>query len=134
VADRITVVVADDNLIAREGVRALHALLERNLHDGAQQHLVGLKVKLNLAARQAGETPLNDTLISLQADADAAIETLRDLARGIYPPLLAEEGLAVALEAHSRRSPNPVTVKADGIRRYPQEVEAAVYFCCLEAL
>ena len=108
--------------------------LERNLHDGAQQHLVGLKVKLNLAARQAGETPLNDALVSLQADADAAIETLRDLARGIYPPLLAEEGLAVALEAHSRKSPVTVTVEADGIRRYPQDAEAAVYFCCLEAL
>jgi signal transduction histidine kinase len=108
--------------------------LERNLHDGAQQHLVGLKVKLNLAARTAGETPLKDALISLQADADEAIEALRDLARGIYPPLLADQGLGAALEAHARKSPLPVTVRADDTRRYPQDVEAAVYFCCLEAL
>jgi signal transduction histidine kinase len=108
--------------------------LERNLHDGAQQHLVGLKVKLNLAARQAGETPLKRALVSLQADADEAIEALRDLARGIYPPLLAEQGLAAALEAHARKSPLTVEIATDGVARHPQDVEAAVYFCCLEAL
>jgi signal transduction histidine kinase len=108
--------------------------LERNLHDGAQQHLVGLKVKLNLAARQAGDTPLEETLVSLQADTDEAIDALRDLARGIYPPLLADQGLAAALDAHARKSPVAVIVDADDLSRYPQEMEAAVYFCCLEAL
>ncbi|HEV2711603.1 MAG TPA: GAF domain-containing sensor histidine kinase, partial [Gaiellaceae bacterium] len=108
--------------------------LERNLHDGAQQHLVGLKIKLNLLARQAGDTPLVETLVALQSDADEAIEALRDLARGIYPPLLADQGLPSALEAHARKLPLPVVVEVDGVSRYAQEVEAAVYFCCLEAL
>ena len=63
-----------------------------------------------------------------------ALEDLRDLARGIYPPLLADKGLASALEAQARKSPMPVSVEADGIARYPQDVESAVYFSCLEAL
>ena len=73
-------------------------------------------------------------VVQAQADAADALENLRDLARGIYPPLLAERGLAAALEAQARRSPVPVTVEADGLGRYPQEAEAAVYFCALEAL
>ena len=108
--------------------------LERDLHDGAQQHLVALKVKLALAARQAGETPLQATLAALQQDSEEAIEALRELARGIYPPLLAEQGLAAALEAQARKAPLPVTIEAETLARYPQELEAAVYFCCLEAL
>ena len=62
------------------------------------------------------------------------MEDLRDLARGIYPPLLASEGLAAALEAQARKAPVPTSVTADGVGRYPQEMEAAVYFCVLEAL
>ena len=109
--------------------------LERNLHDGAQQHLVALKVKLNLAARQTEDPQLKDKLISLQADTDEAVEALRELARGIYPPLLAEQGLAAALEAQAGKSPVSLRVEAAGdLGRYPQDVEAAVYFCCLEAL
>ena len=108
--------------------------LERNLHDGAQQHLVALRVKLNLAARQAEDARLQEALVALQADAEEAIEALRDLARGIYPPLLADQGLAAALEAHARKSPLPVEIVTDHVARHPQDVEAAVYFCCLEAL
>jgi signal transduction histidine kinase len=108
--------------------------LERDLHDGAQQHLVGLKVKLQLASREAGETPLKEALVSLQADADDAIEALRALAHGIYPPLLAEVGLAAAIEAHARKAPIKVVVEAEGIVRYSEATEAALYFCCLEAL
>ena len=59
---------------------------------------------------------------------------LRDLARGIYPPLLADKGLGAALESQARKSPVPVSVETDGVGRYPQEAEAAVYFSCLEAL
>src|SRR6202022_4616893 len=70
----------------------------------------------------------------LKHDADEALETLRDLARGIYPPLLADKGLAAALQAHARKATLPVSVDADGIGRYPQETEAALYFCTLEAL
>jgi signal transduction histidine kinase len=62
------------------------------------------------------------------------LEDLRDLARGIYPPLLADKGLVSALEAQARKSGLPVEVRADAIARYPQDVEAAVYFSCLEAM
>jgi signal transduction histidine kinase len=110
--------------------------LERNLHDGAQQHLVAIKVKLGLAEMLMGRDPAKAklTLDALKSDADEALETLRDLARGIYPPLLADRGLPVALESQARKATVPVTVDADGIGRYSQEVEAAAYFCVLEAL
>ena len=110
--------------------------LERNLHDGAQQNLVALKVKLGLAEVYAGKDPekARQLLAELKSDADEALETLRDLARGIYPPLLADRGLAAALESQARKATVAVEVVADGIGRYPQEVEAAVYFCVLEAL
>jgi signal transduction histidine kinase len=70
----------------------------------------------------------------LQGDVTEALEELRDLARGIYPPLLADKGLVAALESQVRKSPVPVLIEADGIGRYPREAEAAVYFSCLEAL
>ncbi len=110
--------------------------LERNLHDGAQQNLVAIKVKLGLAKALSAKDPLKavEVLDQLVADTDDAIDTLRALARGIYPPLLAEKGLAVALEAQARKATLPVEVDPDGVGRYPQEIEAAVYFCCLEAL
>ena len=110
--------------------------LERNLHDGAQQNLVALKVKLGLAEMFVEKDPARAkaTLAELKADTDEALETLRDLARGIYPPLLADQGLPAALESQARKATLPVEVQADGIGRYPQDVEAAVYFCCLEAL
>ncbi len=110
--------------------------LERNLHDGAQQHLVALKVKLGLAEMLAGRDPekAKATLAQLKGDADEALETLRDLARGIYPPLLADKGLVVALESQARKATLPVTVEAENVARYPQDIEAAVYFCVLEAL
>jgi signal transduction histidine kinase len=110
--------------------------LERNLHDGAQQHMVALKVKLGLARALAKKDPARarELVGQLTADADEALQTLRDLARGIYPPLLADQGLAAALEAQARRATLPVAVEADGVGRYPREVEAAVYFCVLEAL
>ncbi len=110
--------------------------LERNLHDGAQQNLVALKVKLGLAEVLAMKDParVKATLAELKAEADEALETLRDLARGIYPPPLADKGLVAALEAQARKATVAVEVSADNIGRYPQEIEAAVYFCCLEAL
>jgi signal transduction histidine kinase len=110
--------------------------LERNLHDGAQQDLVALAVKAQLADITVDEDPAQAKQIlgELKADAAGALENLRDLARGIYPPLLADLGLAAALGAQARKSPLPVTVDADGIGRFPQATEAAVYFCCLEAL
>jgi signal transduction histidine kinase len=110
--------------------------LERDIHDGAQQQLVALSVKLRLAQNLVDRDPAKagELLADLQTEAGDALETLRDLARGIYPPLLADKGLPAALEAQARRSVVPVSVRPDGVGRYRQDVEAAVYFCCLEAL
>ncbi|MFL5738561.1 MAG: sensor histidine kinase, partial [Actinomycetota bacterium] len=110
--------------------------LERNLHDGAQQQLVALAVKLRLAEqlaeRDAEKT--KETLAALQQDTQDALENLRDLARGIYPPLLADKGLGAALEGQARKASIPVEVSTDDAGRYRQDTGAAVYFCCLEAL
>jgi signal transduction histidine kinase len=110
--------------------------LERNLHDGAQQQLVALSVRLRLAESLAERDPAETKamLSALQAETGEALENLRDLARGIYPPLLADQGLPAALQAQARKAPVPVEVRSDGVGRLPKEVEAAVYFCCLEAL
>jgi signal transduction histidine kinase len=110
--------------------------MERNIHDGAQQQLVALSVKLRLLEQVAAKDPTkaNELASQLQTDATEALDDLRDLARGIYPPLLADRGLAAAIEAQARKSPLPVTVASDGTGRYSQDIEAAVYFCCLEAL
>jgi signal transduction histidine kinase len=110
--------------------------LERNIHDGAQQQLVALSVMARLAETTVDGDKEGARAMVLQAQADAtdALENLRDLARGIYPPLLAEQGLAAALEAQAHKSPVPVMVEADRLARYPLESEAAVYFCVLEAL
>jgi signal transduction histidine kinase len=110
--------------------------IERNLHDGAQQQLVALAVQLKLARTMLDRDPpkVGDMLDALQSSATEAIEDLRDLARGIYPPLLADKGLAAAIEAQTRKAAVPTTVAAEGIGRYGQDVEAAVYFCALEAL
>ncbi|MGZ6545305.1 MAG: histidine kinase [Actinomycetota bacterium] len=110
--------------------------LERNLHDGAQQQLVALSVKLRLAEglvdRDSEKTKA--MLADLQTETGQAIEDLRDLARGIYPPLLADKGLVAALEAQARKGSIATSVEAENVSRYPQQVEAAVYFCALEAL
>ena len=110
--------------------------LERNIHDGAQQQLVALAVKANLAGALVGKDPNREREIiaQLKAEATEALENLRDLARGIYPPLLADQGLTAALSAQARKAALPVEVAANGIGRYPQDAEAAVYFCILEAL
>ncbi len=110
--------------------------LERNLHDGAQQQLVALAVKLGMAETLARKDPEGtaEMLSGLKSDTSEALDNLRDLARGIYPPLLADKGLGAALDSQARKAAVPTTVEVDSIGRYPQEVEAAVYFCCLEAL
>ena len=97
---------------------------------------MALKLKLATAQAVAGRDPgqTREILAGLVTDVSNAVETLRELARGIYPPVLADFGLAAALQAQAARSPLPVEVDMDGTGRYPLEVEAAVYFCCLEAL
>jgi signal transduction histidine kinase len=110
--------------------------LERNIHDGAQQQLVALQVKQRLVQGMIERQPAKalELMTQLQVDTTEALDDLRDLARGIYPPLLADQGLGAALESQARKSPVPVTVETDGVERYTQDVEAAVYFCALEAL
>lgn len=110
--------------------------IERDLHDGAQQQLVALTVQLKLARGLVDREPTKagELLETIQGSATAALEDLRDLARGIYPPLLADQGLPAALEAQARKAAVPTTVEAGAIGRYPREVEAAIYFCALEAL
>jgi signal transduction histidine kinase len=110
--------------------------LERDLHDGAQQHLVAFKVKLGLVEALTARSPERATAMlgQLETDADDALETLRELAHGIYPPLLAERGLEAALRAQARRAAVPVEVAAEGVARQAPEVEATLYFCVLEAL
>jgi signal transduction histidine kinase len=110
--------------------------LERNIHDGAQQQLVALSVKLRLAEGMIERDPTKarELLAELRGQTNETLEDLRDLARGIYPPLLADRGLPAALESQARKSPLPVTIEPDGVGRYGRDVESAVYFCCLEAL
>jgi len=125
-ASRVRIVTAAD---------ASRRRLERDLHDGAQQHLVGLSVKLGLAGQIAAADPaaVGGLIEDLRTDVRAATAALRELAHGIYPPLLRDQGLASALRAAAGRSPLDCLVEVDA-GRYPSDLEAAVYFCCLEAM
>jgi signal transduction histidine kinase len=111
--------------------------LERDLHDGAQQRLVGLSLALRLASPQPGVGPAATRLTGLLGQADRelrlAIDELRELAHGIYPAVLADEGLAAAVEALAETSPIPVTLGALPEQRFPGPVEAAGYFLIAEA-
>jgi signal transduction histidine kinase len=110
--------------------------IERDLHDGAQQHLVALAVSTRLARQIADTDPeaTKEMLDQIAADLQDAVQELRNLAHGIYPPLLMDRGLPDALRAAADRAPLPADVTAEAVGRYPQQVEAAIYFCCLEAL
>jgi signal transduction histidine kinase len=109
--------------------------LERDLHDGAQQNLVSLRMKLGLAASLARDKPgsLEPLLQEMQSELGDALDSLRNLARGVYPPLLEAEGLKAALRARARQVPISIDVQC-GPERYPRELEGAIYFCCSEAL
>jgi signal transduction histidine kinase len=112
--------------------------IERNLHDGAQQHLLALAVTVGLVRQMVaeGEAPdeVETMLGQLGDDVNAAIAQVRELAQGIYPALLMDGGLEPALRAVAGRAPMKVLVDAAGVGRYPPNLEAAVYFCALEAL
>ena len=110
--------------------------IERNLHDGAQQRLVAIAIKARLVEQAAKADPgrAQQLLNQLQDDATAALDELRALAHGIYPPLLSSAGLGEALAAAGRRASLAARVDVDGIGRFSPEVESAVYYCCLEAL
>lgn len=109
--------------------------IERDLHDGAQQHLVALNVKVGLARQVLAEDPeaAAELLTQLSSDVKDTLQELRNLAHGIYPPLLRDAGITSALQAAAARNALPTSVDAGEVGRFPAEVEAAVYFCCLEA-
>ena len=129
-----------------EGLRARRALvdaadaerrrIERDIHDGAQQQLVAIGVKAGLARMFVTKDPSQAMAIidELRADAQDALDGLREMTRGACPPILADEGLAEALALKAKRSPVPVTIEADDIGRLTTAIEVAAYFCCLEAM
>lgn len=111
--------------------------LERNLHDGAQQQVVALKVKLGIAktiAEREGADDIVARVSALAEETQQAVDALRAVAHGIYPPLLESEGLEAALRAIERTSPIPLAVDADGIDRFPRPIEETVYFSVLETV
>ncbi len=126
-ASRVRIVAAHD---------AERRRLERNIHDGAQQHLVALAVKLRLAKALAAKDPVKTSvmLTELRDQTELARRTLLDLASGIYPATLEERGIAAALEEQALAGGTPVEVDAAGVERLSIETEAAVYFVCLEAI
>jgi signal transduction histidine kinase len=110
--------------------------VERDIHDGAQQYLVALMVQLRVARRLASQDPTRAQamVVDLQRIAREALDTLGDLAQGIHPPVLTAHGLAAALRRQEENPAVKVSVEDHDLGRYPIEVEAAVYFACLEAL
>ncbi|MGH2885987.1 MAG: sensor histidine kinase [Solirubrobacteraceae bacterium] len=111
--------------------------IERDLHDGAQQRLTDLAIQLGVAAegfRERGNDEFGLVLDGFGRQVQEAIDELRELAHGIYPPLLAHQGLIPALTAAGRHSGHAVSVRARDVGRYPQEVESAVYFSCVAAM
>jgi len=109
--------------------------IERDLHDGAQQRLIALRINLQLAAeRSPNEPPDAAQLNKLGADVQQAMDELRALARGLFPPILNDLGPVAALKAAARDAPIPTTITAPNIGRHDPEAERAVYFSCLEAL
>lgn len=126
-ASRARIVAASD---------AARRQIERNLHDGAQQHLVALAVNVRLARKLADSDPKasGEILDQLGEGLQEAVQELRALAHGIYPPLLIDRGIEEALRSAAGRAALPTDVTASNLVRYSPEEEAAIYFCCMEAL
>jgi signal transduction histidine kinase len=110
--------------------------IERDLHDGAQQRLISLRIRLGLAGDKLQTDPAAgiQELQDLGFEVDRALEELRSLAHGVYPPVLADRGLSDALASLGRQATLPVHVVATGVTRHPIKIESAVYFSCSEAL
>lgn len=120
---------------ASESADRVRVQIERDLHDSAQQRLIGLRLKLQLAAEEAaGEPRLTARLARLGDEVDLIIHELRTLARGVFPQVLSDLGPVTALRGAALGAPIPTRVIANRARRYEHPVERALYFCCLEAL
>jgi signal transduction histidine kinase len=126
-ASRLRIVEASD---------AARRRIERNLHDGAQQRLVGLALRLRLARAQLQRAPAEaaELLVGAEAELAGALDELRELAHGIHPPLLSERGLAAALEALAHRAPLPVDLDVALPARLPEPLETAAYYVVSESL
>jgi signal transduction histidine kinase len=134
---------AGKGVIAEVGslARLVHAgdrqreTLERDLHDGLQQRLVAVRIRLAIAVElTAGDARLRGELSAIGEDLDEAIDELREVASGIYPTILADRGLVAALEHIARAAARPVAVTSTGLTRQPAELELAIYYCCREAI
>jgi signal transduction histidine kinase len=108
--------------------------IERDLHDGVQQKLVALRIELELTRDLVDDGALDGRLAELASDFDDALDDLRSTAHGIYPPLLADDGLDAALREVARRSVVPLTLDLEDVGRLSEDRETAIYYCCLEAL
>jgi signal transduction histidine kinase len=126
-ASRLRIALAQDSERRR---------IQRDLRDGTQQQLLDIAAKLAVAESKVGQDELQEREVirQLRAETRKAMETLRELAHGINPPVLAQSGLAAAISSLASRSVPPAQVFASDVRRYPEEVETAVYLCCAEAL
>ena len=126
-ASRLRIVAAADDQRRR---------IERDIHDGAQQQLLAIADTLALTESVAGHDEERERALAaqLKTETSRALQTLRELARGIYPPLLADQGLAAAVTTYASKTPGLVEVSTDRLGRYTAEIETAVYFCCVEAL
>lgn len=118
-----------------ETVNTQRQMLERDLHDGVQQRLVAVRIRLALAGeRAAGDECLRRTLAEIGESLDEAIDELREVARGIHPQVLTDHGLEEALAHVARAAPCPVALDSTGFGRHPAELELAIYYCCREAI
>jgi signal transduction histidine kinase len=109
--------------------------LERDLHDGVQQRLVGVRIKLAIAGESdADASAIGSELDGIGEDLEETIDELREVAHGLYPPVLSRMGLLNALEHVRYHATTPVAIEASGIGRHAVELESAVYYCCLEAI
>ena len=131
-----TTELAESRIRLVESAHAERRRLERDLHDGVQQDLIGLRIKLDLAAAAIREDPVEGERLvgAVGRQMDEVLQTLRAFARGIYPAVLHERGLPDALRSVARNSPARVGVRTVDVGRYPEDIEVAIYFCCLEAL
>jgi signal transduction histidine kinase len=117
-----------------EACHAERRRIERDLHDSAQQRLVALRVHLTLAGERLDRSEERTMLERLGVEVDDAIDELRTVAHGIYPPILADQGIGAALASVARSSAMPVEIRDGWLGRHSEAVETTVYFCCLEGL
>jgi len=130
-------VLAEVGNVARvvEALDKQRESLERDIHDGVQQRLVSVRIQLSLAAHlPAGDERLPGVLADIGHGLEDAIDELREVAHGIHPQVLTDQGIVPALNHVARATAAPVAIAGTGLGRYPAEMELAIYYCCREAI